>query len=353
MESRLPSLQSLRAIAALAVAGFHLSQWTGADFRIGQAGVDLFFVISGVVMWTSAVERDAPAGLFLLRRAIRILPPYWIATAGLIALRLWLGPLFLAHAHLEPLHILLSLALIPHADPENLPFPLLTQGWTLVYEAGFYLLVALALKFARPVRMWIIGGGITALVLWGLSWQPAYWFGANLMLLQFLAGCWLGRQAMRRALPPPTYGVALAVLGLAIFAGLHLARLHSDPWRPLLWGVPACLIVAGALSLDVRSGAAGPPRLPWLEFLGEASYSIYLWHTLAFVVVVSLMPGKPPLFAPIAFAAAVVTGLIAWRLVERPFADASRRLRVPTGGRMDYSPPPDGPVAQQDRAAVS
>ena len=60
LETRLPTLQSLRAIAALAVVGFHIAQWTDVDFRIGQAGVDLFFVISGAVMWISAVDKDAP-----------------------------------------------------------------------------------------------------------------------------------------------------------------------------------------------------------------------------------------------------------------------------------------------------
>ena len=353
LETRLPTLQSLRAIAALAVVGFHIAQWTDVDFRIGQAGVDLFFVISGAVMWISAVDKDAPPAIFLARRAIRILPAYWIATAALIGMRLWWAPLPLSHVHLDPMHIALSLLLIPHADPENLPFPLLTQGWTLIYEAGFYLLVAAALFARRAYRMWIIGGVITALTIWGISWHPAYWFGANLMLMQFLAGCVLASLALRRALPSPPIGAALGVLGFAVFIALHVAAIHSDPWRPILWGVPATLVVAGSLSLDTKSGAAGPPRIKALEWLGGASYSIYLWHTLAIVAVVNAMPYKPWPFAPLAFAAAMLTGIAAWRFIELPFVRLSRALRVPTGPALDYAPPPDGPVAQQDRAAVS
>jgi exopolysaccharide production protein ExoZ len=352
VESRLPTLQSLRAVAALAVVAFHLSQWLSVDFRIGQAGVDLFFVISGAVMWVSAVERDAEPGLFLARRALRILPPYWLATLALIPLALW-GPRPLMHVHPQPLHVALSLLLVPHDDPEHVPFPLLTQGWTLIYEAGFYALIALSLTAAKARRMWVIGGVIAALVIWGISWHPAYWFGANLMLLQFLAGCWLGRLAVRGALPAPTIGAALMVAGLACFAGLHLLALHSDPWRPILWGVPATLIVAGALSLDTRSGLAGPARLKPLEWLGGASYSIYLWHTAAFFVVVNLMPYKPWPFAPLAFAAAMALSLAAWRLIEVPCLALSRALRVPRPPALDYAAPPDGPVAQPDRAAVS
>lgn len=352
MDNRLPTLQSLRAAAALAVMAFHLAQWMDLDFRIGQAGVDLFFVISGAVMWISAVERDAPPGLFLARRAVRILPPYWVATLALVGLT-FIAPRPTMLVHPEPWHVVLSLLLVPHNDPLGVPFPLLTQGWTLVYEAGFYLVVALALAIPKPGRLWLIGAILVGLALWGIAWQPAYWLGANLMLVQFLAGCWLGRAAVRGALPSPTIGVALGALGLAVFAALHLMVIHSEPWRPILWGIPAALIVLGALSLDTRSGVAGPPRLPALEWLGGASYSLYLWHTLAYFLVVNWMPYKPWYFGPIAFAAAMAAGLIAWRLVEIPALAASRRLRVPRPEALDYSLPPNGPVAQPDRAGLS
>src|SRR5246127_1178159 len=90
------SIQYLRGIAAFAVVCFHAFQWTNVagltptDFPTGAAGVDVFFVISGFVMWVTT-DRDPPKPLeFLRRRAVRILPPYWLFTllAAVLALTL-------------------------------------------------------------------------------------------------------------------------------------------------------------------------------------------------------------------------------------------------------------------------
>ena len=77
---RLASIQILRAAAALSVALFHACQWSQIDFAVGAAGVDVFFVISGFVLWTACETRPITPGAFLLARAQRILPLYWIAT---------------------------------------------------------------------------------------------------------------------------------------------------------------------------------------------------------------------------------------------------------------------------------
>jgi len=70
----LASISYLRALAAVAVVESHATQGL-----IGQAGVDVFFVISGFIMWTVTSTETAPH-VFLLRRVIRIVPLYWVAT---------------------------------------------------------------------------------------------------------------------------------------------------------------------------------------------------------------------------------------------------------------------------------
>ncbi len=76
------SIQHLRAAAALAVVVFHALQWEGGGFEVGRAGVDLFFVISGVIMsWITADGALRP-GRFLWLRFTRVAPPYWLATLG-------------------------------------------------------------------------------------------------------------------------------------------------------------------------------------------------------------------------------------------------------------------------------
>ena len=320
--STLPSIQSLRALAALMVLGFHLSQWTGFDFRIGQAGVDLFFVISGVVMWRSTSERSGGSGAFQAARAVRILPPYWIATGGLLALEL-LAPDTLDHLHPEAGHIALSLLLIPHLDPEGLPFPFLSQGWTLAYEAVFYGLIAIGLLLAPARRLTFLTTALVILALAGLAWPPAYGLIANPLMLEFLAGVWLARLLEARALPGPAMAWALIGLGVAAFASLAFIGFYNDLLRPWLWGPPAILIVGGAVALEQARTA---PRLAPLEMLGDASYSLYLWHTLAAALVSLLISERSWAFVPAAAAAAIAAAFASRALIEGPALKASRAL---------------------------
>ena len=67
-------VQYLRAIAALGVVVFHAAERTGAHFAIGAAGVDVFFVVSGFIMWVIASERSPSPSAFLRDRIERIAP---------------------------------------------------------------------------------------------------------------------------------------------------------------------------------------------------------------------------------------------------------------------------------------
>src|SRR4051812_15929191 len=90
------SLQSLRALAAIAVAIAHLPRLHPATplADYGAVGVDLFFVISGFIMvYTTAGSFGRPGAplVFLAKRIARIVPTYWIATAAAAALWFQIG----------------------------------------------------------------------------------------------------------------------------------------------------------------------------------------------------------------------------------------------------------------------
>jgi len=319
------SIQYLRAAAALAVVTYHILQWRSGGFEEGRAGVDVFFVISGVIMWRITADRPPRPWVFLWGRLTRVAPAYWIATLLLAAIALaW--PAFLPKVKPHLGHLLLSLAFIPHFDPMGLPFPLLAPGWTLSYEAGFYLVFAAALALGPGYRAIVVTGALLAIVVAGFVLpDPAYILGANPMLLEFAAGVWLGKLSATRgdALTKP-WGILLLTGGLAALAVMDLAGWHSELWRPLLWGVPATMIVGGALTLEARGAVA--PSKPLLA-LGAASYSIYLFHPMAVAAVAhALGERRGWLFIPLALAAAVAAGLAARLAVEKPATALCRRL---------------------------
>lgn len=318
------SIQYLRAAAALAVVVYHILQWRAGGFEEGRAGVDVFFVISGVIMWRITADRRVEPTVFLWRRFTRVAPTYWIATLLLAAIALaW--PAFLPKVKPQPGHVLLSLAFIPHLDPLGLPFPLLAPGWTLSYEAGFYLIFAAALAARQSHRAVLVSLGLLAVVIAGFVLpDPAYILGANPMLLEFAAGVWLGKISAQGVTPTRPWGVLLVAAGLAALTAMGLAGWLSELWRPLLWGVPAAMVVAGALTLEARGGVASSKPLLGL---GDASYSIYLFHPLAVAATAHLLgTSRAWLFIPAALAAAIGAGLAARAVIERPMIGLARRL---------------------------
>jgi hypothetical protein len=154
----LQSIRTLRGLAALLVVGFHAAEKAGLSFKVGAIGVDLFFVISGFIIWVVTAQRPATPGTFLLNRAIRVVPLYWTITLLVAGLAL-LVPSLLASRVLDPARLLASLLFIPHLDAAGMPWPLLAPGWTLNHEAFFYLVFAAGLLLPRPARALALTAG--------------------------------------------------------------------------------------------------------------------------------------------------------------------------------------------------
>ncbi len=319
----LQGLQALRGLAALSVVAYHAFQSIDDRFWVGAAGVDLFFVISGFIIWTVGSTEEASPRVFFWRRLTRVAPAYWLVTGAVILIAtLW--PTLMRTVSLSPAHIALSLAFVQHIDPRGLPFPVLPPGWSLDYEAVFYAIFTLVLFAPAAARFRLLLAALGAVIAFGILDPPAYYLGANMMLLQFGAGAWLARrrQLGRRILPE--IGVALGAIGALLLAAQGLTGLRDDLWRPLLWGVPAAMIVAGAVALESAPRLAPPPAL---LRLGDASYAIYLCHFVAVALVVRLVDDAPAwLFVPAAVALSLVAGLLFHRWIERPLIAACRAV---------------------------
>ncbi len=315
-------IQYLRAAAAIAVVLFHAAEKTGGHFAIGAAGVDVFFVISGFIMWVITARRPVAPLQFLSDRIVRIVPVYWLATMVMVAGAL--AGLF-PNLQLSVAHVAASLLFVPmHSPSSGEIWPVLVQGWTLNFEMFFYGVFALALLLPRSRQL-----AAVALALAALAVAGAYLQSDNALLLtytrpiilEFAVGMVLGHLWLAGRVPGAAAGLVLVLAALAGFAAIGIFRLPFDEWT---CGPLAAALVLGVLALEA-GGRVRRFALP--TALGDASYSIYLWHTFAISVVAKV--GERLHIAPSAtlFAAAIcgiAAGLVAYRLIERPLLSFRR-----------------------------
>lgn len=320
------SIQYLRGLAAMAVVLSHVAGHAGLTFAAGAAGVDVFFVISGFVMWTVTSRRPTKPGPFMVDRLTRIAPPYMLLTVAVYLIASYLPGVFPNMRTSLP-HMLMSALFIPHINLFGEPFPQVVPGWTLTYEIFFYILFAAGLLAPVRQRAWTCTAAIGLLVGIGLLTHSAFEAVntyTNPLLLEFAAGLWLGVAWKSDSLPRARWGGIVLLAGLTAFAGWEiLFGTQPQGFRAFVWGVPATLIVAGLLTIEQRLGLM---RSPFLLLLGNASYSIYLTNVF---VAAAAWRALGHISLPGYFGAAIVAsaagGVMFWRVVERPITQLARR----------------------------
>jgi exopolysaccharide production protein ExoZ len=318
------TIQYLRGLAALCVLFQHATGMsTGNMVTVPAAAVDVFFTISGFVMVWGMLHRPVPAGEFLWHRMARVLPIYWLVTLAVVALAL-LG--LMPRMEITAEAVVKSLLFIPYDVVPPQPMPLVAPGWTLNYEAYFYLLCTLALLL--PGRLAIAGllGTLGALGTIGLLLRPDIaWLRVwtDPLLFEIAAGGAIALLHARGFTPGRAAGVLLIAAALGILVAQEVLGLPGWPLsRFLLWGVPAAMIVFGALALEP---AREPFYLKPFGVLGDASYSLYLTHILVIATVIRLVGTQSlALVLLLSFLLAVAVGVACFHLVERP---AMRWLR--------------------------
>jgi exopolysaccharide production protein ExoZ len=287
-QNRYYSVQSLRALAALMVVMYHsvkilsdrMSDARGMDFHAGAMGVDVFFCISGFVIVMSTIDssNDPKSWLsFLWRRVSRIVPLYWLATVLKLVLLIAL-PRLAQHSAIRPWHTLASFLFIPAWNTERQAMPLLTQGWSLSFEMLFYGLFAAALALRLKPVPWVTGL-LVALSAADLARQDDWWAVSTLLkpiLLEFVFGMTVALLILRGRYLPKTVALLLVLaMPVLLVANNALPEVFCTKYSALVAGVPAGLLLFGAVSLETRARTtlAGMPNL-----LGDASYAIYLFH---------------------------------------------------------------------------
>ncbi|WCD92893.1 acyltransferase family protein [Microbacterium sp. nov. GSS16] len=291
-------------------------------WRPGGVGVDIFFVISGFVMsisTTKLVGESTGWRTFALRRIVRIVPLYWIATTAKLATMLVL-PAAVLHAQLDPVKAVASYLFIPTRNAEGDLSPLLAVGWTLNFEMAFYALFTVALLLrVRP--LWFCAAALSLLATASLvrpEHGPPGMFYFDPVVLYFVVGMVIGQWTVNGSKPQLAawLGATLALWFLIEVVGSGFAP-HGLGLFAQRVGVSAGLLIV-VLCEPFLSGRLPKPLL----FLGDASYSLYLFHPLvAPIVPIALgIVGitNPVVSIVLCIVAAVCGAGVIYRFVEKP-----------------------------------
>lgn len=331
---KLRSIHHLRSVAALAVLVFHAFIFTGdygtgdisADYvRVGRAGVDIFFVISGFIL-TLVTQTSRGPGEFILGRLARVGVPYWVVVIGLAAMTM-IAPGAFRNFTWQPQDLALSLAFIPSILRDDSIFPLLEPGWTLSLEMLFYLVLAATLGLPQRYRSYVMCLALSLLAGLGFAMQlpqgqSVAWFFTQAVLIEFCFGIILAQIYLSGWRSGAGGAGLLLILG---GLGLFLAALYPpDAFgraRFIVYGVPAALIVGGALFLEAAESWRRSRIMTWL---GDISYSLYLTH-LPMVAGVAKLVGsriggqsEDVIMLVAAMGAALLAATVFHHVVERP-----------------------------------
>jgi len=334
------NVQGLRGIAALLVVFAHthdVSEKVAYEpllktfAPLGACGVDLFFVISGFIMisvhWNDFLGVRS-SRRFLLRRWIRIFPPYWVVTL-ILALTFALAPGLRHHWLGGHSNVLLSLLLIPQYDPSAellIAAPLLFVGWTLLYEMYFYYAFAGALRLPRKVALSaFVGWGVAIVILQFVPvafLNPVSAFLSRALITEFLLGVYVGYLVMRGSYYAPAAFLGIGVSVLLASDAFLMAALHGswgakDGFRALGWGVAMACILYGTIGLEKRGNVFSKPfqHAPLFVALGKLILAFgYRVHVPAIMLAV-VVP-----------AVVVAVALQLYRFVDAPLTAYARRF---------------------------
>lgn len=301
---------------------------------IGHAGVDLFFVLSGFLIYGSLMTRHQRFGPYMARRVQRIYPAF----AFVFFLYLGLSFLFPSESKIpaDPVRGLVYLIQNFLLLPGLFPIPaMITVAWSLSYEMFFYLVIpgliaVFRLRERKPVMRVLL---LVALAL-GIAAHD-FLGGGHIRLVMFVAGMLLHETMAHAQGPTPSSSVAFfaVVSGLALSAW-PIGGAMAAPIKAFgLFG--AFFVLCLACFRNPQSRIAQSFSWTPLRWLGNMSYSYYLLHGLTlkacFLLLGKLVPVHPMgswvfwSLLPIWFIATLVSSAVLFVAVERPFSLTTRK----------------------------
>ncbi|MEB7642743.1 acyltransferase [Acinetobacter pittii] len=320
------SIQYLRGLAALAVVLFHASGAILVHYAVeqknfyswGEAGVDLFFIISGFIMVYITFNKDVGVADFLYKRFVRIYPIFYVyATIALIIFII--SPDSINRSAAEPTKILPSYLLIPYTNHTNL----VLVAWTLVYEVHFYILFALSLLLMNKYRYIFTGFILSALSISSLVKYDSFYlhYISSPIILEFLLGMIIYFLVYNRS--DKNLWFLIFFFMIAIFS---LFFNGVVPERLVSYGAISFLLMFSVLLIEVKGGFEIDNIFSkFLMKLGDSSYSLYLSHLFvlgASVIILNKLHfinnSTVQIMIILLTGGAIAWGWLSYRFIEKP-----------------------------------
>ena len=365
----------LRVICILMVGWYHIWQqsWLSPalklggrwlDFtpyvRTGYMFVDMMLAMSGFLCYLPyANERERPAGEFYLRRALRILPSYWLSLLVMLIFSLT-DPAITDHGR-TALDLLAHLGFVQNLWAFSYTATRMNVVlWTLAVEVQFYLLLPLIAPLfkKRPLITYAVmtGVGLSFMFLWTAPMADTTLFVNRLpnMLVVYANGM-LSAHVYARLCRVEKRRGWIALSGLLLMAisvwtagmilyrqsfasGYDALRLGQLRWRWLFSLCASAFLLGGSVTFaPIRSALSHPA----MRFLSGVSFNFYIWHQWLAVRLKQWripayqaaenpnMAGEMPWqlhYTLICFAAALALAVLVTYLVEKPGAKYGRKL---------------------------
>lgn len=377
-----PLIDLLRGFAAISVVIYHIIEhfsWKAFPaegilswFRIGWMGVDLFFVISGLVIGLAAfsgIDKSGPQGFrmdFIRRRIARIVPLHYLTMLVFVAFIMpelifqgfWSNLL----AHLFFLHNLFPAF---HGAING-------SNWSLGTEMQFYALMVVVSPWLYVTRIWkVLFAFLMVAWAWrlGTVWlvQPdamgpfkIFLVSTQLpgMLDEFAIGIVMAklfRSDLGHRIFDYCQKLPVALCVCAIAAAVFYLMLSIYWKHASFWDIPVMVVlfrtfIAVSFGLIIFAACVITPgvqikRLLWpLTYLGEISFGIYLWHLPVLLSLKRLNWLSYEQVVVLALVLTITLASVSWHFFERPlmqkYARSSKKVSV------------QEPVPQVEKAAV-
>jgi peptidoglycan/LPS O-acetylase OafA/YrhL len=330
-------------------------EFADALHTMGNVGVDLFFVLSGYLIYGTLIARPQRFGRFMARRIQRIYPAFIAVFAVYVALSFVMPSQskLPSNASDAAVYLVENFLLLPGIFPIE---PMISVAWSLSYEMFYYL--------AMPLLVAMLG-----LRARSSAWRAAFFFcaaviasvycayyGGLIRLAMFVSGILLCEAMRNPRIPVPNGLVGLSALILGLLG--TLLPLTGNGAVVLKTGILFVAFFLLCLCCFRAPSAWLPRAFSWtpLRRLGNMSYSYYLTHGLAlkagFLIFAILVPAHASrdwglfcVLLPATFMLTLVPAAMLFLLVERPFSLAAPRVAAKSAADEQARVPSDSAVS--------